>query len=240
MTNFSNKKILYALICFLVVVLFGGIYFARYSKDKTTYSQNLPQIQKDILSTFKDQKGYTINLSEPGNDKIIAKLSGSLIPSGNFQGQYELSVTDDKNEQSIAAERISIIKIGNDVYTKNDKDASYQKNENAKMFAYELGILAHPEDIQIRKRLSDQTIDGVVHLQYEAIFEDRSEENQNIVKTMSQEELDNLQLRGIVLVRKDNFLLKQMKLHQGKDDKNSFTIDYNVTKDMPKIEAPNI
>lgn len=231
----SNQKII--LIIFLIIILVGvAFYWTRsfwYHKSVPEAQKN--QIQADLVSNFKEQQSYSVSsLGSEDKDKATVMLNGNLAPNGDFQGKYEINQPAQKDQPAIKSS-IEIIKIGTDVYIKEAKDDTFQKKDSYSII--ELNILAHPEDIQIQSQLADQKIDGVTYSQYNILFE---KPDQEIIKTMSQEQLDNLRISGTILVRKDNFQLKQMKLHQGKDDNNSFTIDYSVLDSAPKIEVPKI
>lgn len=243
MSKLTNKKIIYPVILLAILLLLSGIYWLKFgSPIKNPFKTKLKdvpqvqkeQIQKDLVSGFKAQKGFDVSLSGPQNDKVGSKLTGALAPSGDFQGKYEFTQPA-QDEQPVSTQTVNIIKVGSDTYTKNEQDQTYQKND--KMFAYQLNIMAHPEDIQIQGQMPDQKVDGIVYSQYQIIFE---KPGQEIVKEMSQELLDNIRMTGTILLHKQTLILKQMKLHQGKEEKASFTINYTPTDSAPKIEPPNI
>lgn len=231
----KDKKI-YIAVPIVIILAVSGIYWFKFSKyGPSKKPREVPQaqkeqLQKDIVSSFKDQRGF--NIAVVGKKDSGAKLKGDFTPAGDFQGQYVFSQPA-QDKIPAFTKTTDIIRIGHDTYTKDSQDKTYQKDD--KFYAFELNIMAHPEDIQIQEQLPDQTIDGVTYAQYSIIFE---KPGQEIVKTMSQETLESLRVTGTILVRKDNFLLKQMKLHQGKENIGEFTIEYTINANPPKIEAP--
>ena len=226
----KNQKKVYLIIAFIILLIGLSIVYAFRISDINKYSKNLPEINQTIITNFLTKKAYDTVLSSP-----TEKIEGKFVNPSLFEGDHQIGSKAESGNMSYTKD-YSIIKVDNENFIKKDGEESYKKNEDSSV-SYILNMITHPDWIQIQKRLADQKIDGVTYLQYEIFFE---KPDQEIVKTMSQEQLENLRIYGTILVKKDNFQLKQIKLHQGKNTETTFLIEYSPLENAPVIEKPKI
>lgn len=222
------KKIWVIISIATIVLILAGIFGYFYFRNQNY--NDLKVIKENISSQFSKGNAHSISITDIQTAKKTDKSNNSQynqVLTGKIYGD------DFAGENKINDEITSnIVAKDGKIYTQSGKEGWKQDD---KTYTYKLNIIEHPQWIQLQKQLDDQEINGTAYLQYQVLFENP---NQEILKTMSKEALENLRITGTMLINKKTMELKQIKLHQGKDTSNEIKVEYSALGSVPKIEAP--